>query len=577
VSDRLSTTAEPLRGDEPRLVTGAQTAQDAGLEEPLYSDHRDAHADAWRPLLYFSLYRCALASLLLLVVVWRVAPRASIHLDSELFTGVIVTYLVYAVLALAAVSQRWARMDWQVAVQVFFDIIAITCLVHAAGGLGSGFALLLVITVAGGSILTEGRIAMLFAALASLAVLTQQIWSVINASPMPPQYTHAGLLGMAFFATSFILSVSARRLRVTQALAARREVDLANLAELNEHIIQRMQSGVLALDERCRVWLMNQSGQRMLGVSRWQTGDSIGRIAAPLAQAHQLWMNGDERDAVQIEPSGGGVRVAVSFAQIGEDGGEGTVVFLDDAADINQRAQQLKLAALGRLAASIAHEIRNPLGAISHAAQLVDESLRLDAGDRRLLRIIHENTARMNTMVENILEMGRGRNAIAEPVILRDWVTEFLTEFGARHSAALAVIESRFNPPLLSVRVDRSQLHQIVWNLCDNALQHAGDPPRIRLSAGISKYNQRPFLDVADNGAGMTAQEHEQVFEPFFTTREQGTGLGLYIARELCDGNQASLSLEDGQLDGDTGDDGLGGCRFRITFQDPRRRVPNSS
>jgi two-component system sensor histidine kinase PilS (NtrC family) len=518
-------------------------------------------------LALFSLYRCALAALLLLAILWRVSPGSGPRFDPGLFTGVIVGYSIYAALALAAVSQRWARMDWQVVIQVFLDIIAITWLMHAAGGLGSGFALLLLITVAGGSILTQGRIGMLFAALASLAVLTQQIWVVMHEPLAVPQYTHAGLFGMAFFATSFIISASARRLRLTQALAARREVDLANLAELNEHIIQRMQSGVLALDEHRRIWLMNQSGQRLLGVSHWQIGDRIERIAAPLAQAHRRWANGDETGPVQIEPAGGALRVAVSFARIGEDGGEGTVIFLEDAAAINQRAQRLKLASLGRLAGSIAHEIRNPLSAISHAAQLVDESQALDDGDRRLTRIIHENAARMNAMVENILEMGRERNAVPEPIVLRDWVAEFLIEFCARRTGARAVIETRFDPPALTVRADRSQLHQIVWNLCDNALQHAGDPPRVWLSAGISEHNGRPYLDVTDNGAGMAAGERERVFEPFFTTRDQGTGLGLYIARELCTGNQASLTLED-DLDA-----GLSGCRFRITFQDPRRRA----
>ena len=553
----------PVSGPRPIAVRG-HPQLDAQIAQV---GDKKVQPDDWRPLLYFSLYRCALAALLILVVLWRVAPREALQFDAELFTGVVVAYLVYSVLALAAVSQRWARMDGQVAIQIFLDIIGITLLVHAAGGLGSGFALLLVITVAGGSILTQGRIAILFAALASLAVLTQQLWTVMRVPDLEPQYTHAGLLGMAFFATSFVISASARRLRLTQALAARRGVDLANLAELNEHIIQRMQSGVLALDEHRRVWLMNHSGQHLLGVSHWQMGDSIERVAAPVADAHRRWATGVEMDPVQIGPTGGALRVAVSFARIGEDGGEGTVIFLEDAAAINQRAQQLKLAALGRLAGSIAHEIRNPLGAISHAAQLVDESPALDDGDRRLTRIIHENAARMNTMVENILEMGRGRNAIPEPVVLSRWLAEFLDEFSARRPGARAVIVTQFDPPTLQVRVDRSQLHQIIWNLCDNALQHAGDPPRIRISAGIAERNARPYLDVEDNGAGLAVKERERVFEPFFTTRDQGTGLGLYIARELCDGNQASLTLED-SMDSD-----YGGCRFRITFQDPRRRA----
>lgn len=560
----------PTRASAPEAVQGpAHKARQQEPSPPHIPPQPPLGPHDWRPLLYFSLYRCALASVLLLVVLWRVAPWASLDFDPELFTGVVVMYLIYAVLALVAVSQRWARMDWQIAMQIFLDIIAITLLMHAAGGLASGFALLMVITVAGGSILTQGRIAMLFAALASIAVFTQQAWSVLHDSLLVPQYTHAGMFGMAFFATSFVISASARRLRLTEALAARRGVDLANLAGLNEHIIKRMQSGVVALDGQRRLWLMNQSAQRLLGVSHWQMGDRIERIAVSIAQAHTRWVRGDDVGTVQIEPAGGALGMAVSFARIGDDGSEGTVVFLEDTAAINQRAQQLKLAALGRLAGSIAHEIRNPLGAISHAAQLVDESRALDDGDRRLTRIIHENAARMNAMVENILEMGRGRNAIPEAVVLSDWVPKFLSEFEARRPGVSSVFETRFEPATLQVRVDRTQLHQIIWNLCDNALQHAADPPRIRLSAGIAERNGRPFVDVVDNGAGMAAKERERVFEPFFTTRDKGTGLGLYIARELCTGNQASLTLEDSYVDSE----GLGGCRFRVTFQDPRRRV----
>ena len=522
----------------------------------------DLAADPLRPLIYFSLYRCALALLLLLLVLWGVMPRDDGQLYPWLFRWVIIFFFVYSLLAMAAVYRRWMRLDRQVVIQIFLDIVAITFLVHAAGGLSSGFGLLLIVTVAGGSILTQGRIAVLFAALAALALLAQQGWVFLHHSYSQPQYTHAGLLGAAFFATNLVISASARRLRASEALVARREVDLANLAALNEHIIQRMQSGVLALDEQLRVRLMNRSAQSLLGLSGWRVGDRIERLAPELAHSHALWRGGGEHFSYPVAPAASGLRLVASFAGIGEQGRDGTVIFLEDAAATNQRVQQLKLASLGRLAGSIAHEIRNPLGAISHAGQLLEESPQLDDSDRRLMRIIQENSARMNAMVENILELGRGRRAAPESFALAPWLDGFLAEFDARRPGARAIIDSRVTPPGLEVRVDRSQLHQILWNLCDNALQHAGDPPAVTLRAEIGDHTGRAYLDVADNGAGIAAEELDRVFEPFFTTREQGTGLGLFIARELCEGNQATLTLEDTS----------GGCRFRITFADPRRR-----
>jgi two-component system sensor histidine kinase PilS (NtrC family) len=319
---------------------------------------------------------------------------------------------------------------------------------------------------------------------------------------------------------------------------------------------------VLALDEQLRVRLMNRSAQRLLGVSGWRVGDRVDRIATELARSHAEWRDGGEHFSYAVEPAASGLRLVASFAGIGVQGVDGTVVFLEDAAATHQRVQQLKLASLGRLAGSIAHEIRNPLGAISHAGQLLDESAQLDASDRRLTRIIQENSARMNAMVENILELGRGRRAMPESVALEPWLQAFLAEFDARRPGARAIIACRVAPAELAVRVDRSQLHQILWNLCDNALQHAGDPPMVTVQAGLGDHTGRIYLDVADNGAGIAAEELDRVFEPFFTTREQGTGLGLFIARELCEGNQATLTLEDAS----------GGCRFRITFADPRRR-----
>jgi two-component system sensor histidine kinase PilS (NtrC family) len=518
--------------------------------------------DVWRPLLYFSLYRCALAIVLVLLVLWNVMPRDNWISHQDLFRGVVLTYLVYAVVALVAVLQRWVRMERLAAIQIILDVLAITVLMHAGGGLPSGFALLLVVTVAGGSMLTEGRVAYLFAAIASLAVFTQQIWTLFHEPEVAPAYTHAGLLGIAFFATSLVISASARRLRASEALAARREVDLANLAQLNDHIIQRMQSGVLAADEGQRLRLMNGSAQLLLGVSHWQAGDVLSQLCPELAISHGLWREDPEHSSYLVAPQASGLRLVASFAGIGEGGRDGTVVFIEDAAATNQRAQQLKLASLGRLAGSIAHEIRNPLGAISHAGQLLDESEVLEDADRRLTRIIQENSGRMNAMVENILELGRGRNASPESLELRTWMEAFLEEFANRRPGAASIIHSHIDPPDLRVRVDPSQLHQILWNLCDNALQHAGEPPRVTVRAGVRERTGRPYLDVADNGSGISAEDLDRVFEPFFTTRDQGTGLGLYIARELCEGNQATLTLEDSE----------GGCRFCITFQDPRRR-----
>ncbi len=516
----------------------------------------------WRLLLYFCIYRVILASLLVMLVKWGIALRAAADINVALFSILAWSYMGFSLCALIAAGSRWGGINPQMVIQVFVDILIVTLIMHASGGVISGFGLLLVITVAGGSILTEGRIAALFAAMATLAVLTQQIYSYFDLSLATPHYTHAGLLGAAFFTTAFFTSAYARRLRQSEALAARQELDLASLATLNDHIIQRMQSGAMVVDTAGHLRLVNESARRLLGLAEATGNASLAELIPELNSFYQLWRGGNGKTSYFLKPSGRGLRSVVSFAAMGESDQDLTLIFFEDAALTAQRAQQLKLVSLGRMAGSIAHEIRNPLGAISHAGQLLEESSNLDSADRRLTRIIHDNSARMNAMVENILQLGRQRATQPRSFDIQPWLEQFLNDYDGQHPGARKIIECVVKPPQLQVRMDPSQLHQVLWNLCDNGLQHAVEPARVWLTAGISDQTERPFLELKDNGPGIDPETSDQIFEPFFTTRKQGTGLGLYIARELCEGNLASLSLEPSIQ---------GGC-FRITFADPRRQ-----
>jgi two-component system sensor histidine kinase PilS (NtrC family) len=518
----------------------------------------------WQPLGYFSLYRILLAGLLFVLVTWGGAPRPLGAYDLTLFHYVSGTYLALGFLDAAFVRARWPAFGVQVVLQVFTDIVALTLLMHASGGVASGFGLLMVVAIAGGSILMHGRIAVLFAALASLSVLTQQIYVWLN-SPFPAtNYPHAGILGAAFFATAWLAWVSAQRLRESEALAARREVDLANLSQLSQHIVERMQAGILAIDPGGVVRLANKSAQRLLGLSQRPSGRSIEESSHALAERLSDWHSESGHSSYLIQPARGQLQLQVSFAALGTAAREGVLVFLEDTAVMNQRAQELKLASLGRLSASIAHEIRNPLSAISHAGQLLGESSHLDAEDQRLTRIIRDNSERMNVVIENVLQLGRGRRAEPTELALGPWLESLVDELDSLGLIARAQVTLTVEPPDLHVRADPSQLRQVVWNLCENAAQHSGDEPRLQLEARISPDNRRPVLDVRDQGDGIEAALVDVVFEPFFTSRAGGTGLGLYIARELCAGNQAALTHVPTEV----------GCCFRITFSDPRRRRP---
>jgi two-component system, NtrC family, sensor histidine kinase PilS len=520
----------------------------------------------WTALGWFNVYRMLLAGLLLLLVLGGRPPRPLGLLDLSLFQATAGLYLGFSFLAALCGHLRRPVLEAQVGTAVFVDIVALTVLTHASGGLSSGLGMLLLVAIAGGSILIEGRLALLFAALGSLAVLSEQVLLGVRGGWPLPNYPHAGLLGVAMFATAWLAWLSSRRIRVSEALAARRGVDLANLAQLNEHVIGRMQSGILAVDGEGRIRLANRSAEQLLALPGAWGETPLSELRPRLAGLMDRWRREGGPASHLYQRPDGHIKLVVSFAPIGADGADGMLVFVEDAAVMHQRAQQLKLASLGRLSASIAHEIRNPLGAVGHASQLLAESSHLDTADRRLLDIIRGNVSRMDAIVESVMQLGRQQPAEPARLELRAWLEELRGEFLALGRIDPEVLAITVDPPDLAVRVDPGQLHQVVWNLCENALRHAGNPPRIELRAGIAADTARPWLEVADNGPGVPEEAAEDIFEPFFTTRREGTGLGLYVSRELCEGNQATLNLVP------EGGGSVSGACFRVTFNDPRRQ-----
>jgi len=443
-----------------------------------------------------------------------------------------------------------------VSLQVLVDVAAITLLTFATGGVQGGLALLLVISVGAGSVLASRRQSLGFAALASLSILAGEIYAhVAGWGQGSVHYTQAGLLGATCFAGALLVNRLAERLRQTEALAEQRGIDLANLAQLNETIVQRLEAGVVVVDAEGRVRLANGAAWRMLGMP---AGDLAGRpleaISPELARRHARWRRQPASAPEPLRP-GPGEEIDLRFVPLGS----GTAIFLEDAAAVVQRARQMKLAALGRLTASIAHEIRNPLGAISHAAQLLAESPALEKGDRRLADIVVTQCERVNAIVENVLQLSRGGPSRPEALALDTWLADFAEEF--RRAAHLDEERLRLRAESgLVVRADPSQLHQALWNLCQNALEHGRGPdgePRIEIRAGRLDARGAIALEVCDHGPGIEPEQLERIFEPFYTTRAEGSGLGLYLARELCEVNGARLDYVPNPR---------GGSCFRISF-----------
>ena len=512
---------------------------------------------SWRALRFYSVYRLIIAVLFVGLFWLTELPKPLGVFDSHLFWITTHGYLMAAVAFFAPLQYRLPRFPYQVAGQVLTDIVALTLIMYASAGISSGFGLLLVIAVAGGSLLKPGRIAYFFAAVATIAVIGEELYAQLVRFYPLPNYTHAAVLGITFFITAFICHALTRRIQESESLAESRAIDLQNLAQLNEQIVQHMQSGVLVIDGEGKVRLFNNSARNLIGFRGDVTNQPLRQISPEVAELYQVWQTEGHDSARTMRPDQAGPDIQVTFRDLSSSADSSVLAFIEDAAILRQKAQQLKLISLGRMAASIAHEIRNPLGAISHAGQLLSESDRLVDDDRRLTTIIQDHSRRVNAIIENVMRISRRQPSEPQKIDLSAWLPEFIDEFVHVYDIDPNAIKLREAHTKLYVQIDPSQLHQIMVNLCSNAVRYSQSRPLVEVEAYYDQQAGRVCLEVIDNGPGIPDDIATHIFEPFVTSDSQGTGLGLYIARELSEANQAKLSLSSNTATG---------CHFRLTL-----------
>lgn len=515
---------------------------------------------AWRLLNAVNLIRVVVGGLVVVLFFSDKSPRLFGDVFPGLFVWTGIMYCSFGLLASFTVRARRPNLEMQIYTQLAADIGAITLLMHASGGAASGLGSLLFITISTNSALMTRRMSIAFAAIASIAVLTEQTVATIYGTAEQTGYAQAGVIGLILFVGALVAQFVGHRLRESEALAEQRGLDLADLSEINDYVIQHMRTGVLVLDESNRIRMLNSAAAESLRAPAYLR-EPLASVAPRLDNELQAWRNGQSRRPSTVVSPQGRPLIA-HFASIGRQRSGGALLFLEDASSVAEQVRQMKLAILGRLTASIAHEIRNPLAAVSHANQLLAESQQIHGEDRRLTEIIHEHSVRMERIVENILQLSRRDSTRAEELDVTGWLKDFIGEFRDRHvllPQALALrAESGDIPPM---RVDPSHLHQIIWNLSENALRHGrvdeNGGPRVEYHIGPLAAPSSGFLEVLDRGPGVPSDIVEHIFEPFYTSDPRGTGLGLFIARELCECNRARLSYAPRP--------GGGSC-FRIEF-----------
>jgi two-component system sensor histidine kinase PilS (NtrC family) len=493
------------------------------------------------------------------------------HLDNGDLARLVGAGDLLFALAVISITHLTKALGWLgILGTLLVDIVAAVLAIVAMNDARIGIAMMLAVNLAAGALLLPLRLALFLAALATLGVLGRTLFALPHPAPASiddRDFLESGLFGMAYFAIVVLCNVLGRQLRASEALAEQRSIDLVNLAQVNELIIRRMKTGVMLVDDANRIHQINESAWMLLGNPSSDQRD-LGRVAPELSRRLYHWITSGKLDETATQLADGMPEVVPRFSRLAPNDDSLVLIFLDDTSLVSRRAEELTLGSLGRLSASIAHEIRNPLAAIRYSAQLLAESNEISSTDLRMVEIINNHCSRLNDIIENILQLSRRERSRPESLNLGDWAHSFVDEYKLGNDLgndSLRVIDNSAQPVIAVA--DSQQLHQVVWNLVQNALRYGrmpGEPARVLVVVRHGEHGV-PILEVIDRGPGIAPKVAAQIFEPFYTTHEYGTGLGLYLARQMAEANQAALEYV--RVAG-------GGSCFRLVLTPPVRIEP---
>lgn len=472
--------------------------------------------------------------------------EASISNFSSIATG----YLLFSVLAAIFTWFEKPNLEITLPVQIIADIIFILLMMHVQNTSYSGMGLLLVIAVAAASLISDGRLALFYAAIATIGILLQQSFSSILNADLGNNYSTAIILSVACFAIAWLAHSLAKRMQQSELLASQRGLDLQSLAQVNALITHKMNDGVLVVDHDLFIKHHNLQAEALLNLKseNWEE-KSLNVIAPEIAKLLIEWFAEKQDENDNLSPNILKVNILsrelrISFLPISDSRNEGAVIFIEDWSHMQTQSHQVKLAALGRLTANIAHEIRNPLSSISHANQLMQEDEDTSPSNKRMLQIISDNVQRLDQIIKDVLELNRRDRTNQEIIQLENFITDFYNQFCAVENISGNDFKLSIKATDATILFDRRHLNQILWNLCKNGWRHSQQNENSLKLDVYTTHKSLLIIEVTDDGEGMPEETRNHLFEPFFTTEKSGTGLGLYIGRELAEANGANLQYK---------------------------------
>ena len=513
----------------------------------------------------YSSYRFIVSLFFMLMVYITVGTDGSPSLPSFLQQTVLSFYVLLSLILLGLFYTVGKHIRRQLAFGLALDVIILSLLLYTAGAPDLQLTMLYMVVVAASFMLLHGSQALIITLLAIIFVIYQQFFYAIANSMSLANLGNALLMSASFLAVGGLSWSISQRLVQLEKVAVRHAKEVERLNSINQEVISQMVNGVIVIDDK-QVVLANLAAYQLLSIPSRHDNKSkpVAAFEQQLGQQHLQLFNaclsvaaGLTRTFIYELPAVANSsiigKLRVDIIPLKDDS---KLIILEDLRREQASAQQLKLASLGQLTASIAHEIRNPLAAISQASQLLIEDViesEMDndnalnpfannninsqmTGNHELYKMIFSQTKRVNRIIEDVLKLSRQQTANQQTIILADWMPVFLDNYFKGHDVFLHVLTQ----PTISF--DIHQLEQVLINLINNGLRYSSYAhPHAFVEIEIYCADNDVIIDVLDGGTGVNADDLSALFNPFFTTEQSGTGLGLYLSQAFCEANQARL------------------------------------